>query len=48
MSTEEDKGRNVSTYKQTWVQIHCIVFKYKYYKFSKYKYDWKYFDQDSI
>ena len=36
------------TKSQTWVQIHCIVFKYKYYKFSKYKYNCKYFGQDSI
>ena len=32
------------------VQIHWIVFKYKYkyYKFSKSKYNFKYFGQDSI
>ena len=32
---------------QTWVQIHCIVLKYKY-KYSKYKYHCKYFGHDSI
>ena len=34
---------------QTWVQIHCIVFKYnyKYYKIFKYKYNCNYFGQDS-
>ena len=43
-------GFRTSSHIQTWVQIHCIVFKYKYkyYKFSKYKYDCKYFGQDSI
>ena len=33
------------TFHQSWVQIHSIVFKhkYKYCKFSKYKYNCKYF-----
>ena len=33
---------------QTWVQIHCIVFKYNYkcYKIFKYKYNCNYFGQD--
>ena len=49
-NTSKGSSEDVVGCWQTWVKIHCIVFKYKYkyYKISKCKHNCKYFGQGPL